>query len=124
MTIPYSLRSKYFTVLPNSAQKQILWIKSSWSSFQPRIASVMNLNFTGKKFCGHALTHEIRENFQPYIFKYLDRIICLYIPRSIRVPLTIMSTLIKSLAAVSQSMKHWSVSIMYSISHLYCCYTI
>ena len=46
--IPYSLnfsRGKYFAVLPNSAQK----INFSWSSFQPCLASVMNMKFRGRK---------------------------------------------------------------------------
>ena len=54
MTIPYNLkfsRIKYFAVLPNSAQKQkFSWIKFSWSSFQPCLASVMNLKFRGRNF--------------------------------------------------------------------------
>ena len=51
--ILYSLkfsRKKYFVVLPNSAQKQILRIKFSWYSFQPRLASIMNLKFRGRNF--------------------------------------------------------------------------
>ena len=51
--LPYSLkfsRIKYFKVLPNSAQKQIFTDKILWSSFQPRLASVMNLKFCWRNF--------------------------------------------------------------------------
>ena len=70
--IPYSLkflRINYFAVLPNSAQKQFfLWIKFSWSSFQPHLASVMNLKFRGRNFSRPFSIHEIHENFQPRKF--------------------------------------------------------
>ena len=65
--VSYSLkfsRVKYFMVLPISAQKTSS--NFSWSSFQPCLASVMNLKFCGRKFCGCSLTCEIHKNFRLY----------------------------------------------------------
>ena len=58
-------RGKHFMVLPKSAQKQIFTIKFLCSSFQPCLASVMNLKFCRRKFHSCALTCEIHENIQP-----------------------------------------------------------
>ena len=44
-----------FCSSPNLAQKKLLWIKFSWSSFQPCLASVMNLKFVGEIFHGCSL---------------------------------------------------------------------
>ena len=50
-------------VLPHSVQKQFSLIKLSWSSLQPRLASVMNVKFCGINFHGRAPTCEITKVF-------------------------------------------------------------
>ena len=61
-TVPYTL--KFFQGLSISWFCQILVKnKFSQSSFQPHLASVMNLKFSGRNFRGRILTREIREKF-------------------------------------------------------------
>lgn len=55
----------YFTILPNSAQKQFRGKKFCGQVFKPHIASIMNTKFHGEIFHDYDLTYETCENLQP-----------------------------------------------------------
>ena len=59
---------KYFTVLPNSTQRQKFHNIFVRSSFQPHIAASMNLKFCGKNFVGKIFVAMLRPAKSAKIF--------------------------------------------------------